>query len=89
MANENMKNETVNNENEVKEQETNQATATTEEPKKDGILKKTGNFFRKNGKKIGVGIGIAAAFAAGIAADKIGIKLPGKKDSGEDQETAE
>lgn len=82
-------NATVNENEETKEQETNQATATSEEPKKDGILKKTGNFFRKNGKKIGVGIGIAAAFAAGIAADKIGIKLPGKKDSGEDQETAE
>ena len=86
MANENMKNETVNNENEVKEQETNQATATTEEPKKDGILKKTGNFFRKNGKKIGVGIGIAAAFAAGIAADKYGLPAFKKQDGDQAEE---
>ena len=45
------------------------------------------DFFGRNKKKIGVGIGIAGAFAAGVVADKIGIKLPGKK--GTDEEEAE
>lgn len=54
--------------------------------KKDGILKKTGNFFKKNGKKIGVGIGLVAAFAGGLAAEKIGLPF-GKK--GTDEETEE
>jgi hypothetical protein len=43
------------------------------------------DFFGRNKKKIGVGIGIAGAFAAGVVADKIGIKLPaGKKADEED-----
>lgn len=45
------------------------------------------DFFSKNKKKIGVGIGIAGAFAAGVVADKIGIKLPGKKESSEEEAT--
>ena len=42
------------------------------------------DFFAKNKKKIGVGLGIAGAFAAGVVCDKIGIKLPGKKDPEEE-----
>lgn len=45
----------------------------TDKTEKVGVFKKVGVFFKKNGKKIGIGIGIAAAFAGGIAADKIGI----------------
>ena len=44
---------------------------------------------KKNGKKIGIGLGVVAAFGAGVAADKFGIKLPGKKkdpDAGETEE---
>lgn len=48
------------------------------------------DFFKKNGKKIiGIGLGVVAAFGAGVAADKFGIKLPGKKkdpDAGETEE---
>lgn len=43
------------------------------------------DFFAKNKKKIGVGLGIAGAFGAGIVADRLGIKLPsGKKDPEEE-----
>lgn len=45
----------------------------TDKTEKVGVFKKVGGFFKKNGKKIGVGLGIAAAFAGGIAADKIGL----------------
>ena len=46
------------------------------------------DFIKNNGKKIGIGLGIVAAFGAGVAADKFGIKLPGKKDpeAGETEE---
>ena len=47
------------------------------------------DFFKNNGKKIGIGLGVVAAFGAGVAADKFGIKLPGKKkdpDAGEAEE---
>lgn len=44
------------------------------------------DFFARNKKKIGVGIGVACAFGAGMAADRFGIKLPGKK---ADEEEAE
>jgi len=92
MANENMKNETVNNENtqEVKEQEnTNPAPETNEEVKKDGIFKKGINAVKKNGKKIaGVGLGLAAVAAGIVIGDKFGI--PGfKKGGDEPQETTE
>ena len=86
MANENMKNETVNNETieEAKEQITNQeAPADEQTTEKVGVFKRIGGFFKKNGKKIGVGVGIAAAFAAGVAADKVG--LPNFKKGSDDQ----
>lgn len=80
-------NETVNNENieETKEQVTNQEAPADNknETEKVGVFKKVGGFFKKNGKKIGVGVGIAAAFAAGVAADKFG--LPNFKKGTEDQ----
>ena len=74
-------NATVNNENtEAKEQEnTNPASEATTEEKKDGI-------FKKHGKKVLVPVGIAAAFAAGIAADKIGLPSFGKKTDAEQTE---
>ena len=88
MANENVKNETVNENTEVKEQETTNQASETNEEKKDGIFKKIGNGFKKHGKKVLVPVGIAAAFAAGIAADKIGLPSFGKKtdDPAEDQQ---
>ena len=75
MAN-NEKNMTTGNENiDEKEQQgiTPETPANNETTEKVGVFKKVGGFFKKNGKKIGVGLGIAAAFAGGIAADKIGI----------------
>lgn len=76
-------NATVNNENtEAKEQEnTNPASEATTEEKKDGIFKKIGNGFKKHGKKVLVPVGIAAAFAAGIAADKFGLSAFKKTDA--------
>lgn len=88
MADEMKKDVTVNENTEAKEQEnTNQAPGTNEE-KKDGIFKKIGNGFKKHGKKVLIPVGIAAAFAAGIAADKIGLPSFGKKtdDPAEDQQ---
>ena len=89
MANE-MKNENVTvNENieEVKEQETSkQAPETNEEVKKDGIFKKIGNGFKKHGKKVLIPVGIAAAFAAGIAADKYGLPAFKKQDGDQAEE---
>ena len=69
-------NVTVNNDNidEKDQQGTPDSPANeTDKTEKVGVFKKVGGFFKKNGKKIGIGIGIAAAFAGGIAADKIGI----------------
>lgn len=67
---------------EVKEQEnTNPTPEATTEEKKDGIFKKIGNGFKKHGKKVLIPVGIAAAFAAGIAADKIGLPAFKKTDA--------
>lgn len=69
-------NVTVNNDNideKEKQQGTDSPANETDKTEKVGVFKKVGGFFKKNGKKIGVGIGIAAAFAGGIAAEKIGI----------------
>lgn len=75
------------NEAQAKEQEnTNPASEATTEEKKDGIFKKIGNGFKKHGKKVLVPVGIAAAFAAGIAADKIGLPSFGKKTDAEQTE---
>ena len=82
----NMNNETVNeNIDDKKEQGTNPDTPANNKEEKDGILKKTGNFFKKNGKRIGVGIGLAAAFAGGMIANKVGLPSFGKKDEPGDQ----
>lgn len=69
----------------AKEQGTNQEAPADNktETEKVGVFKKVGGFFKKNGKKIGVGVGIAAAFAAGVAADKFG--LPNFKKGSDDQ----
>ena len=89
MANEE-KNVTVNEATqEVKEQETtNQAPEATEEEKKESIFKRIGSGIKKHGKKVLIPVGIAAAFAAGIAADKFGLPSFGKKtdDPAEDQQ---
>lgn len=81
MANENMKNETVNNENieETKEQVTNQeAPADEQTTEKVGILKKVGGGIKKNWKKVLIPVGVAAAFAGGMAAEKFGFPKFGK-----------
>ena len=81
-------NATVNNENtKGKEPEnTNPTPETNEEVKKDGIFKKIGNGFKKHGKKILIPVGIAAAFAAGIAADKVGLPAFKKTDADQTEE---
>lgn len=68
----------------AKEQEnTNQAPADDNKDEKVGVFKKIGGFFKKNGKKIAIGAGVAAAFAGGIAADRFG--LPNFKKGTDDQ----
>lgn len=79
------KNMTTGNENTDEKKEQNNPS-TEDKTEKIGFFKKIGNGFKENKKKIGVGIGIAAAFAAGIAADKIGIKFPKKPEGNEETE---
>ena len=81
------KNMTTGNENTDEKKEQNNPS-TEDKTEKIGFFKKVGNGFKENKKKIGVGIGIAAAFAAGIAADKIGFKFP-KKSGDSTEEPAE
>ena len=87
MANEE-KNVTVNEATqEVKEQETtNQAPEATEEEKKESIFKRIGSGIKKHGKKVLIPVGIAAAFAAGIAADKYGLPAFKKQDDNQAEE---
>lgn len=88
MANEE-KNVTVNEATtqEVKEQETtNQAPEATEEEKKESIFKRIGSGIKKHGKKVLIPVGIAAAFAAGIAADKYGLPAFKKQDGDQAEE---
>ena len=42
------------------------------------------DFFKKNGSKIKVGLGVAGAIGVGIAADRLGIKFGSKKKPGEE-----
>ena len=70
----------------AKNEEQQNAPAENENKEKKHPVK---DFIKNNGKKIGIGLGIVAAFGAGVAADKFGIKLPGKKkdpDAGETEE---
>ena len=84
MANNEKKNETVNENMEQKKEEqmTTPGGVPVEVVKKHPVR----DFFSNNKKKIGVGIGVACAFGAGMVADRFGIKLPGKKESEEDTE---
>lgn len=81
-------NVTVNNDN-IDEKEKQQGTdspAENKDEKKDGVFKKIGNGFKKHGKKIGIGLGLAAAFAGGLAAEKFGLPAFGKKDPDQPEE---
>lgn len=59
-------------------EEQNQGTPAPEAPveKKDGKIK---TFFKTHGGKIKMGLGLAGALGVGIAADRLGLKLGGKK----------
>ena len=70
-----IKNETVNPNGEAAN-----ANATT--PDQDKKAKEPGKvkaFFEKHGSKIKTGLIVAGGIAAGVVADKIGIKIGGKK----------
>lgn len=85
MSEMNEKNVTMNEEMAAnKNEEQQNAPAENKDEKKHPVK----DFIKNNGKKIGIGLGIVAAFGAGVAADKFGIKLPGKKDpdAGETEE---
>lgn len=80
------------NENEdiKKEQGTNPETpADNKEETKEGVFKKIGNGFKKHGKKIGLGLGLAAAFAGGLMVEKVGLPSFKKKDEPASEEAAE
>lgn len=47
------------------------------------------DFFKNNKKKIGIGLGVAGAFGAGIIADRFGLKLPVGKKGSDEEDTAE
>lgn len=84
MANNEKKNETVNENMEQKKEE--QMTTPGGVPVEVVTKKHTvRDFFNNNKKKIGVGIGVACAFGAGMVADRFGIKLPGKKKESEEE----
>ena len=78
------------NENVTPEKEKQQGTDSpaneTDKTEKVGVFKKVGGFFKKNGKKIGIGLGLAAAFAGGLAAEKFGLPAFGKKDPDQPEE---
>ena len=76
------------NENVTPEKEKQQGTDSPAENKdeKNGVFKKIGDGFKKHGKKIGIGLGLAAAFAGGLAAEKFGLPAFGKKDPDQPEE---
>lgn len=76
------------NENVTPEKEKQQGTDSPAENKdeKTSFVKKIGNGFKKHGKKIGIGLGLAAAFAGGLAAEKFGLPAFGKKDPDQPEE---
>lgn len=84
-----VKNNVTGNEQNIDEKEKQQGTdspADNKDEKKDGVFKKIGNGFKKHGKKIGIGLGLAAAFAGGLAAEKFGLPAFGKKDPDQPKE---
>lgn len=85
-----VKNNVTGNEQSIDEKEKQQGTDSPAEnnkdEKKDGVFKKFGEGFRKHGKKIGIGLGLAAAFAGGLAAEKFGLPAFGKKDPDQPEE---
>lgn len=86
--NKNMNNVTGNENEDIKKEQqgTPDSPAENKDEKKDGVFKKIGNGFRKHGKKIGIGLGLAAAFAGGLAAEKFGLPAFGKKDPDQPEE---
>lgn len=85
--NKNMNNATGNeNIDEKEKQQGTDSPAENKDEKKDGVFKKIGNGFKKHGKKIGIGLGLAAAFAGGLAAEKFGLPAFGKKDPDQPEE---
>ncbi len=85
-----VKNNVTGNEQSIDEKKEQQGTpdvpADNKDEKKDGVFKKIGNGFKKHGKKIGIGLGLAAAFAGGLAAEKFGLPAFGKKDPDQPEE---
>lgn len=73
------------NENVTPEKEKQQGTDSPAEnkEKKDGFIKKVGDGFKKNGKKIvGVGLGLAALTVGAVIGDKFGLPFGKKSDDG-------
>ena len=69
------------NENVTPEKEKQQGTdSPADKEEKTSFVKKIGNGFKKHGGKIGIGLGLAAAFAGGLMAEKVGLPCFGKKD---------
>lgn len=80
------------NEEAMNQNEEQQVTPEVPDKKDEKPAKEPGKirkFFADNKGKIGVGLGVAGAFAAGIVADKLGIKIGSKKDGDQPGDTAE
>ena len=78
---ENEKNMTTDNENDIKKEQQGTPDSPAEnKEEKTSFVKKIGNGFKKHGGKIGIGLGLAAAFAGGLMAEKVGLPCFGKKD---------
>ena len=68
-------------ENINEEQQANNPAPETPEEKKDGKIK---SFFKKHGTKIRNGAIVVGAVAAGVAADRLGLKIGGGKKKDDD-----
>ena len=84
--NKNMNMNNSENEDIKKEQQGTPDVPADNKEEKTGIFKKIGNGFKKYGGKIGIGLGLAAAFAGGLMAEKVGLPCFGKKDPDQTEE---
>lgn len=84
--NNNMNNVTGNENIDEKEKQQGTDSPADNKEEKTSFVKKIGNGFKKHGGKIGIGLGLAAAFAGGLMAEKVGLPCFGKKDPDQTEE---
>ena len=79
----------IKNENVNPKTEEQQATVPAPEAPVEEKKHPVKDFFKKHGNKIKTGLAVAGAVGVGIAADRMGLKLGGKKKTGEDESSNE